>query len=93
MDTVIILELVKDSVGIRSSTSRDIFLTAIINSVIKELEDEKGINIDPDNYNHMMFIVDLSAWRYNNRDSKEAVPRHLQFRLHNLIIHNKAVTE
>jgi hypothetical protein len=81
-----ILELVKERIGIRSSV-RDVYLTAIIEGVIGELKDEKGIAIDEDNSYHLLFIVDYVTWRYQNRDSEGAMPRHLQFRLHNLIIH------
>lgn len=91
MNEETILGLVKESIGIRSSTTRDDFIRAIIRSVIQELQDEKGINLEPNNMTHVMFITDMSAWRYNNRETKESMPRHLQFRLHNLIIHNKAV--
>lgn len=82
------LELVKARIGI-STTVRDTYLKAIINGIIKELEDEKGINLDLENNDaHLMFVVDYADWRYNNRDESGAVPRHLQFRLHNLMIHN-----
>lgn len=86
MDTSTILELVKARLGI-STTVRDAYLTAIIGGVIKELEDEKGIELDETNACHLMFVVDYSTWRYQNRDSDGSMPRHLQFRLHNLIIH------
>ena len=88
MDVQVILDLVKDSKGIRASTSRDTFITAIINSVITELTDEKGLTINAGNMNHTMFVVDYCVWRYDSRDSKEVMPRHLQFRLHNIMIHD-----
>ena len=68
MDTELILSLVKARIGLTSAV-RDTYLTAIINSVIKELEDEKGITLDGDNSNHLMFVFDYSTWRYQNRDS------------------------
>lgn len=79
------LELVKESVGIRSN-NRDSFLYAIVKGVQKQLSEEQGIILDLSNEYHLMFVVDFSAWRYKNRDSAESIPRHLQFRLHNLII-------
>lgn len=91
MDTATILSLVKARIGISSSV-RDTYLTAIVNSIIKELEDEKGITLDSQNMNHVMFIVDYSTWRYQNRDGEKGIPRHLQFRLHNLMIHNGGAT-
>lgn len=79
------LRLVKARIGI-STNVRDEYLTAIIESVITELEEEKGLLLKSDNPYHLMFVVDLSSWRYQNRDSMNAMPRHLQFRLHNLMI-------
>ena len=87
MDTATILELVKARLGI-STTVRDTYLVSIIESVIKELEDEKGIVLEIDNMNHIMFIADYVTWRYQSRDSTGGIPRHLQWRLHNLFIHN-----
>lgn len=85
MDTSTVLDLVKARLGI-SSNVRDIYISAIIDGVIKELEDEKGLALDGANPYHLMFVVDYATWRYQNRDTMEAMPRHLQFRLHNLII-------
>ncbi|WP_456282880.1 hypothetical protein [Bacillus sp. JZ34] len=87
MDKDQVLQLVKARLGI-SMAVRDTYLAAIIDGVIKELTDEKGIILQDDNANHLMFVVDYSAWRYQNKDSTGALPRHLQFRLHNLFIHN-----
>ena len=81
-----IVDLIKSRLGITSNV-RDSYITAIANGVKSELEDEKGLVIDLTNPNIMMFIVDYATWRYQNKDSNEAMPRHLQFRLHNLIIH------
>ncbi|HBK0282129.1 TPA: hypothetical protein LEU18_002853 [Listeria monocytogenes] len=89
MDTDTILELVKAREGI-SSNVRDTYLLAIINGVIRELENEKSIALDEKDANHLMFIVDYTSWRYNNRDS-DNMPRHLQYRLHNLIIQYREV--
>jgi hypothetical protein len=80
------LSLVKDRLGLRSFV-RDSYLTAIIDGVMKELEDEQGLMLDEENPSHLMFVVDLATWRYQNQDSVNDTPRHLKFRLHNLIIH------
>ena len=85
MDTTVVRELVKARLGLTSEI-RDTYLTAIIEGIIKELTDEKGLVLDGDNPYHLMFVVDFATWRYQNRDTMEAMPRHLQFRLHNLII-------
>lgn len=89
MNTSTILDLVKARLGITSSV-RDSYLSAIIDGVRKELEEEKGIAIDDTNPYHLMFIVDYATWRYQSRDSEGDMPRHLQYRLHNLIIHNSS---
>lgn len=87
MDASTILNLVKARLGI-TSTVRDTYLTAIINGVVTELEDEKGLVLESANPYHLIFVVDYVTWRYQNRDSEKGMPRHLQYRLHNLMIHN-----
>ena len=86
MNTETILGLVKAKLGI-STTIRDTYLQAIIDGVIKELEDEKGLVLDGTNSYHLLFVVDYATWRYESKDKDGAMPRHLQFRLHNLVIH------
>ena len=91
MDVAQVLELVKARLGITTAV-RDIYLTAIIEGIIKELTDEKGLVLDGTNPYHLMFVVDFVTWRYQSRDSDAGLPRHLQFRLHNLIIHTHSVS-
>lgn len=86
MDVKSAVGLVKERLGIRTNV-RDTYLTAIVQGVIKELEDEKGIVLVADDASHLLFVCDYATWRYQSRDSSGAMPRHLQFRLHNLIIH------
>lgn len=86
MDTETILGVVKSRLGITSSV-RDDYLKAIIDGIVKELEDEKGLTLSRDNPYHLMFVVDYATWRYQSRDSTGDMPRHLKFRLHNLVIH------
>lgn len=86
MDASTMVALVKERLGIKTAV-RDTYLTAIVDGVIKELEEEKGLVLDGANPYHLMFVVDYATWRYQSRDSDAGLPRHLQFRLHNLIIH------
>ena len=86
MDASTVVALVKERLGIRTNV-RDTYLTAIVVGVVKELEEEKGLVLDGANPYHLMFVVDYATWRYQNRDTMEAMPRHLQYRLHNMIIH------
>lgn len=90
MDISTVLELVKARLGI-STTIRDSYLQAIIDGVITELTDEKGLTLDGVNPYHLMFVVDYSTWRYENKGKDTGMPRHLKFRLHNLIIHTGGV--
>ena len=86
MDVAQVLELVKARLGI-TTVVRDVYLTTIIEGIIKELTDEKGLALDGANPYHLMFVVDFATWRYQSRDESGAMPRHLQYRLHNLMIH------
>lgn len=85
-DKTTVRDVVKQRLGITASV-RDEYLLAIADSVITELTDEKGLSIDLDNPYQFMFVVDYASWRYQSRDSDAGMPRHLQFRLHNLMIH------
>jgi hypothetical protein len=89
MNTAAIVALVKERLGIKT-TVRDTYLTAIVNGVITELTDEKGVILDETNPYHLLFCVDYACWRYQSRDSEKAMPRDLQYRLHNLIVHSSA---
>ena len=86
MDTATAVTLVKDRLGIRTKV-RDTYIAAIVDGVVKELEEEKGLVLDSANLYHLMFVADYATWRYQSRDSDGAMPRHLQYRLHNLMIH------
>ena len=78
------LDLLKASLGYKSNV-RDVLLKKIIEGVISELTDEKGIKLEYDNASHLMFVVDLSAFRYDNKGGN-VMPRNLEYRLRNLII-------
>jgi hypothetical protein len=86
-----VLQLVKARLGI-TSTVRDVYLLAIIEGVLTELSEEQGLVLSEINSYHLMFVADFSTWRYQNRDSGGGMPRHLQYRLHNLIIRAGGVT-
>lgn len=85
MDTATVLDLVKERLGIRTDV-RDAYLISIIEGVIDELQTSQGLVLDGTSPFHLMFVVDYATWRYQSRDESGAMPRHLQWRLHNLII-------
>lgn len=80
-----VLKLVKERLGIKS-TVRDDYISKIISGIKSELEKSQGLALDVTDSHHLMFIVDYTAWRYSNRDEAGGMPRHLQWRLHNLMI-------
>lgn len=84
MDALQIVDLVKNSIGIKHNL-RDAYLKAIVEGVIKELEDEKGLVLDGTNPYHLMFCVDYAEFRYK-KPKEGSMPRDLQYRLHNLIL-------
>lgn len=79
------VELVKQREGILNSI-QDKYISAIVNGVIEELERDHHIRADLSRMDIFMFVVDLSAYRYSNRDSLEGLPKNLEFRLRHLYI-------
>lgn len=80
-----LLELLKLKLGI-STTLRDKPLEKIIDAVISELGENLGVVLDPERADHEMFVVDFAAYRY---EGGVDMPRHLQWRLHNLQVSSK----
>ena len=78
------LNLVKATLGYKSSV-RDELLKVIVKSVVDELEIQKRITLKYDNSEHLMFVVDYSVFRYENKGAG-TIPRNLEYRLRNLII-------
>lgn len=85
MDNVQLLELLKLKLGIATKL-RDKPLEKIIEAVKTELEDNLGVLLDLDSSEDQKFVVDFAAFRY---EGGVDMPRHLQWRLHNLQIASK----
>lgn len=86
MDVEQIVGLTKERMGIRTAV-RDSYITAIVKSVLTELQDQHKLTLDATNDYHLMFCVDYATWRYESKGENSGMPRHLQFRLHNLLVH------
>lgn len=90
MDVNTVVTLAKARLGITTEI-RDSYITAIANGILAELSDEKGLVLDGANPCHLMFVVDYTTWRYQSvvegTSSSLSMPRHLQYRLHNLMVH------
>ncbi|GEM02501.1 hypothetical protein SAMN05421839_10610 [Halolactibacillus halophilus] len=80
------LPLLKARLGITTNV-RDAYLIAILTGIKSELTDIQGLLLDSESTAHLMFLVDYAEYRYSNKESP-TMPRHLQWRLHNLLISN-----
>lgn len=89
----LVLPIVKGRLGI-STEARDGYLTSIIQGVVDELNYQLGIKLNEARFDHVMFVADYAEYRYSNRDTprnqngRGEMPRHLQWRLHNLVVDN-----
>ena len=90
--TEIMMQLLKIRLGI-ASNARDVYLIHLLEATIQMLSDEKGIDTETPNELITAFIVDYSAWRYESKGESGGMPRHLQYALHNLMIHNQKVVD
>lgn len=79
-----VLNLVKAILGYRTNV-RDTLLEKIIDSVVDELEKVKGVSFDFDNNEIVMYVVDMTVFRYQNLGGG-TMPRNLEYRLRNLIV-------
>ncbi|KIC77874.1 MULTISPECIES: hypothetical protein [Streptococcus anginosus group] len=89
MDEGQLLELLKLKLGI-STNLRDKPLQKIISGVIAELKENLGVTLDSSRADHEMFVVDFAAYRY---EGGVDIPRHLQWRLHNLQVSSNSKEE
>lgn len=92
MDVQGLLIIVKARLGI-STEVRDEYLKAIINGILQELTEVQGIKLREDSLYQQMFVADFAVWRYQSRDEAGGMPRHLQARLHNLILSDGGGTD
>lgn len=86
-----VLNLVKAILGYRTNV-RDELLSRIIDSVVDELEKIKGVSFDFDNNEIVMYVVDMTVFRYQNLGGG-TMPRNLEYRLRNLIVKYRKVGE
>lgn len=88
MNVPLIRQLVKADIGMMSA-SRDEFFDKLIEGIVSELTEEKGIILDENNANHQMFIADYASWKFQNRDSNAGMPNYLRLRMRNLFLHSR----
>ena len=79
-----VLNLVKATLGYRTNV-RDVLIERIIDSVVDELEKVKGVPFAFENNEIVMYVVDMTVFRYQNLGGG-TMPRNLEYRLRNLIV-------
>ncbi|MDU7244002.1 MAG: phage head-tail connector protein [Clostridiales bacterium] len=79
------LKLLKNRLGITSDV-RNEYLNALIDAVKQELLQRQGILINEDDPANQMFLVDYCAYRYQNVNDLGGMPKHLHWRLRNLMV-------
>ena len=85
MDYATALDLTKQRIGFTSSI-RDVLILKIVEGVGEDLQQVHGIDLDLNKSRHLMLVVDMAVYRYQSKDDSGALPRNLQYRLHNLIL-------
>lgn len=81
------IKLLKSDLGILHNKLDD-YLIPRINSAKEEIEKE-GIKIDMNNISHVLIVVDYAAWLYRKRTQDIAFPKHLRYRMNNLLFSQK----
>ena len=88
MDKTKAHELLKLRLGMTSDAMYE-RLDHLLEAVIKELDDEKGIEVDLENARVLEFVISYAAWRYEKKSESAGMPRFIQLDLRNLYLHNK----
>lgn len=73
---------VKYRLGI-STTIKDDQIKLLINGVADDMENRYGIKINEKDFGHQSLIIDIACFRYSA--NTDAMPRHLDLRLKDLI--------
>lgn len=64
------------------------YLQNRIDAAKKDIELE-GIKLDMDNIEHVLIVVDYAAWFYKKRNQNIGFPRHLRYRMNNILFSQK----
>lgn len=82
-----VLELLKLDLCL-SSTARDTYLQALIDSAKQELN-SRAVEIDETKLEDKMLLSDYCAWKYRTRDKTQILPNNLKLRINNKKIRNR----
>lgn len=86
IDAVKILKNDLRMINIDSETQT--YLENRINAAKKDIEIE-GIKLDMNNIDHVLIVVDYAAWLYKKRNQDIGFPRHLRYRMNNVLFSQK----
>ena len=88
MDIIELMQTIRFRLNINTSDfeplNKELEILAL--ATIEELTIINGLDIDLSSPMIYSFVADYVVFKHSNSDNKIVMPRHLQFRLHNLII-------
>ena len=87
------LTMLKTDLGIMTTTAYDTRLTQLLTASQQYIINEGASTLDASNIEDMQLIVMYAAWLWRGRDEMPAMPRSLQYALHNRVFGEKMRTE
>lgn len=85
-----LLTMLKTDLGILSATVYDERLLSYLASATESIQQEGAASILPSSPLDAQLIVDYAAWLWRKRDTMDAMPRGLRWRLNNRVLGEKA---
>ena len=85
-----LLTMLKTDLGILSATVYDERLLSYLASAAESIRQEGAASISPSSPLDAQLIVDYAAWLWRKRDSMDAMPRGLRWRLNHRVLGEKA---
>ena len=85
-----LLTMLKTDLGILSATVYDERLLSYLASAAESIRQEGAASISPSSPLDAQLIVDYAAWLWRKRDTMDAMPRGLRWRLNNRVLGEKA---
>lgn len=80
-----VLEIAKAKLGLTSLIDDTTVRFALV-AAKQELTDNYGITLDTERADHVNVLTDMAVFNYQMKGDKGALPRHLEFRINNLML-------
>lgn len=77
------LRITKAKLGLSSADDEMVMFSIL--AALDELHKTYGIAIDEERADHVDLLSDLAAFNYSLKGEQRALPRHLEFRINNLM--------